>query len=1047
VAVEAGGRFDERLTVDIGTANHSPAWLTVRGFKDAAAKLFESMLPVHSLVEDSCSNHALDPFLAHIDLRVPARAEDHSSSDDHADTTPRGSQLATLGQTNFDRTSIQSRPMGTSVKGPLAVLRDSVHTTAKHPPTAAEAVTAHLAAQEQALQRPLPKTRRTQRSMKRGSTRGITLRQLQEGSDLTVQALASEVLPALLDPSPHRALGFHPIPCFVVEGPPYSGKTVLGHWVAVTLIHSQCELIPFYVPVLDLVAFLRAEVGATASIVSYLVHQYSELGFRRALVQQAMCSRRAVFIFDGLQDAGQELGLVEDMIWSLALQFHRVLVLTRPGRYTQARFKKWPWNILEVPPLSVASSLRWAQLRLGFFRASPFMAWVESEFGNLEKSPAIFQLLLDAYDEAEGPPQNFKLTELFEEGVKRLLQRVARTLEMRRIAVKVRMMRTLIILETVAVVCHLRETDHFTDADVKACRTLDTGQHEGWATISLLAQTGRAALIAGVPASRSHPAGFCFVHPMFHHFLVSRVIARRLLHPDREDPATLMLPTVEQLFRIASRPWWSGTVAFLAVTKELENFPSIASYLHQSRCPPLVVAAEHGFLELIQVMLRCKANPEARGPDGTTALLRAVMSCHVTTVQFLLDQKAEIKAIDKIGASAMHVAAMCGHCDIVHLLYRAKADLSLRDVAGNSPSDIAEKHGYVDVVEYISNLLLQADQVSRRLQFGSTNTMDFDITPTPRNAANSPPKTRRVDSMKERFAMMPSHSSLLIPVEEDVVVQEEEEEGWGEMQKQFDHEENRMRETFLQFDTNGDGYISLLELHKGLLHMGVQITAVELEKMMADADKDSDDRIDFDEFWMVWQTGRETVKFDLNKVHSAIRWGKHLGVIQAMCTQRSVINSPDPKNGNQCLHISVQNGHIDHTEWLLAMKGEVNGQNRSGNTPLHMATGYDFLHLTRMLLAARANPDVWNMDDCRAITGLKGDKVGKEAWDAPLNILRNALADDDQEAIEAALDQIKKQPHNVDKDKVVVEVMRNKKTLKSWTTEVNDKFVKMVRHL
>merc|ERR1712217_51718 len=83
---------------------------------------------------------------------------------------------------------------------------------------------------------------------------------------------------------------------------------------------------------------------------------------------------------------------------------------------------------------------------------------------------------------------------------------------------------------------------------------------------------------------------------------------------------------------------------------------------------------------------------------------------------------------------------------------------------------------------------------------------------------------------------------------------------------------------------------------------------------------------------------------DLSKFHSAIRWGKEISELEQFTkTAPELVKESDPQNGNQAIHLSAQNGHIEITKWLVNSCGaDVNGQSGKGQTALHMSVAYDF---------------------------------------------------------------------------------------------------------
>lgn len=68
-----------------------------------------------------------------------------------------------------------------------------------------------------------------------------------------------------------------------------------------------------------------------------------------------------------------------------------------------------------------------------------------------------------------------------------------------------------------------------------------------------------------------------------------------------------------------------------------------------------------------------------------------------------------------------------------------------------------------------------------------------------------------------------------------------------------------------------------------------------------------------------------------------------------------------------------------------------------------MSVEYDFYFISKLLLEKGAKSEVENSDGCQAILGISGSKEGAEAWDAPINILKNAANKEEVELAYKAL--------------------------------------------
>jgi len=117
----------------------------------------------------------------------------------------------------------------------------------------------------------------------------------------------------------------------------------------------------------------------------------------------------------------------------------------------------------------------------------------------------------------------------------------------------------------------------------------------------------------------------------------------------------------------------------------------------------------------------------------------------------------------------------------------------------------------------------------------------------------------------------------------------------------------------------------------------------------------------------------EKEKWKGEALHSKIRWNK-IEAVESILKCRKASDLKDPKNGNEPIHISAQNGFIDLTKLLLKKKANVDAQNNKNNTPLHMAMEYDCYWCAVVLLEAGADKAIVNSDGFQAITGLSGTK-------------------------------------------------------------------------
>ena len=101
-------------------------------------------------------------------------------------------------------------------------------------------------------------------------------------------------------------------------------------------------------------------------------------------------------------------------------------------------------------------------------------------------------------------------------------------------------------------------------------------------------------------------------------------------------------------------------------------------------------AARNGHAECAALLLRHRAEPDAKTRGGATSLHRAAFGGHAKVVTMLLDAKADAACQDSDGDTPLHKAAAQGEAAVAHLLLRrCEAAAALRDRRGRRPQDVA----------------------------------------------------------------------------------------------------------------------------------------------------------------------------------------------------------------------------------------------------------------------------------------------------------------------------------------------------------------------
>ncbi len=116
--------------------------------------------------------------------------------------------------------------------------------------------------------------------------------------------------------------------------------------------------------------------------------------------------------------------------------------------------------------------------------------------------------------------------------------------------------------------------------------------------------------------------------------------------------------------------------------------------------PAVMAAALFGDARLVEVLLSAHADPNVKGPGGTTALTWAVPD--VAKVRTLLDHGAAVNAKTETERTALLVAASYPRTsDLLRLLLERGADLRAQDRGGATALSLAARSADIDVVRFL----------------------------------------------------------------------------------------------------------------------------------------------------------------------------------------------------------------------------------------------------------------------------------------------------------------------------------------------------------
>ena len=114
---------------------------------------------------------------------------------------------------------------------------------------------------------------------------------------------------------------------------------------------------------------------------------------------------------------------------------------------------------------------------------------------------------------------------------------------------------------------------------------------------------------------------------------------------------------------------------------------------------PLFIASQEGELNLVEILLNAKANPNIPIEDGATPLYIAVEEKRLDIVNLLLKAKADTDLAMENGKTPLYLASEFGCLDIVNSLIKGGANLDSQIDDGATPLYIASEFGNFDVVK------------------------------------------------------------------------------------------------------------------------------------------------------------------------------------------------------------------------------------------------------------------------------------------------------------------------------------------------------------
>ena len=119
---------------------------------------------------------------------------------------------------------------------------------------------------------------------------------------------------------------------------------------------------------------------------------------------------------------------------------------------------------------------------------------------------------------------------------------------------------------------------------------------------------------------------------------------------------------------------------------------------HETKDTPLMLAIRRNNLDLIDLLIKRKADVNAACEHGETPLLYACRFGNYCTIAMLIDAKVDVNKKNNDGQTPLMYASECGHPRIVEKLIFHGADVDETDVNGKTAFDYARSDDVTNVL-------------------------------------------------------------------------------------------------------------------------------------------------------------------------------------------------------------------------------------------------------------------------------------------------------------------------------------------------------------
>lgn len=144
----------------------------------------------------------------------------------------------------------------------------------------------------------------------------------------------------------------------------------------------------------------------------------------------------------------------------------------------------------------------------------------------------------------------------------------------------------------------------------------------------------------------------------------------------------------------------TGTVA--EVKELMKKTPNIINQNNENGFSPLILACYRGNIEVAKFLIDNAKNINYKSQEGT-ALAGLSVKYNKELVEYLLKKKADPNIADSTGSTPLFWAVKFGNKELISLLLKYKADKSIKDKQGMTPFEYALQTNNQEIINLLKN--------------------------------------------------------------------------------------------------------------------------------------------------------------------------------------------------------------------------------------------------------------------------------------------------------------------------------------------------------